>query len=1262
MLKVWGLFIILLLATTSFAQTRSYVQEDAPKISGIKTNGALDSLSQANKQTTLTYFDGLGRPIQSVAVQASPAQKDMVQPVAYNALGRQTTNYLPYVSTSTDGSYHSNAIPQQKSFYQITTDKIAVDTAAYSAQVFENSPLLRLLKEGMTGTGFQPVAGQHYKTVDYRSNTTGDNVLQWAYDGTTSPTYYAANTLSVTDAKDEQGIETFIFTNKYSQTVLKRQVKGSGYLDTYYIYNIAGLVGYVIPPKADSLMQARSNYSLSQSGVDKLLFKYEYDDLGRVVEKTVPAAGVLYIVYDPLNRPVLVQDGNLRNLHKWNYIKYDLEGRAISQGIYADASIITRADMQFYVNGLSYSTTWAEVRNTTSATGYYTNLVFPTTNIEPLAYSYFDDYDLDGNGTPDYAYANQSLPGEGTATGNTHSLLTMLRKRTVGSGLSDIWLTSAYFYDNKERIIQTQGNNQLNSTVADVSTTVVNFISKPTVSLVKKVTSATTAVKTTYNYDVMYRLTTLDQQYNSDPTVRVANYVYNEIGQLVKKNLHALNGTAPLPTDVTLRSAQSVSSGQDKLTVASNSITLDSNFVAASGSNFVAKIVSSPYLQSVDYRYNIRGQMLSINNSTLTVNSINDDADDVFGMEMSYNETPSGLGNTPSWNGQLTAVRWMSRDGAGNKGPERNYNYNYDQLNRLTSALYQEKTSGSWNGNGAYDEKDIRYDVNGNIMALKRNALLSGTVSAIDNLTYTYDANNPNQLKHMVDGTGANYTGYGFRNLTGSTGDYAYDDNGNLVTDPYKGLSLTYNVLNRADVITVTTGTGKYIAYTYSADGVLIRKQQYNSSTLQKTTDYIDGFVYENTTLAYFGTPEGRVLYTGGKLQPQYIITDQQGNARVTFINNDGAAKVIQENSYYAFGLVMTGGITPTDPNKNLYNGGSEWQNDFGDLPDLMQTYYRNYDQALGRWTGVDPDAESVESLTSYNYSANNPVMFNDPLGNNWILKEGFKHIYVAGGAEDDYEAATIEAVGGAGNYYTTGYVNYLQNQALAAYGIKVYDSSEQTVEDLVNMFNNGKLETGKNGSWQVIYNHAYADASGNEFKGSTGIIAWGNTQGEIGYRNEGNWHGAGGSWDDEDAGANRAGLWDSGINVLGGGAEVILGLGVTPVAVDGWSRVGLNTTRFIAYSMGKTKVGDAIPSNLGAVVGRLLDGNLLTTKVGMGQRVYGFGNDLASFLVTGGNGSSLVNIFDAASNASMITKWASYTSILANYYMFYGDANGFKQ
>jgi hypothetical protein len=57
--------------------------------------------------------------------------------------------------------------------------------------------------------------------------------------------------------------------------------------------------------------------------------------------------------------------------------------------------------------------------------GYYTNSVFPTANITPLTYAYFDDYDLDGNGTADYAYHPQSLPCDATLTTITSGLPTL---------------------------------------------------------------------------------------------------------------------------------------------------------------------------------------------------------------------------------------------------------------------------------------------------------------------------------------------------------------------------------------------------------------------------------------------------------------------------------------------------------------------------------------------------------------------------------------------------------------------------------------------------------------------------------------------------------------------------------------------------------------------------------------------------------------------------------------------------------------------
>jgi RHS repeat-associated protein len=192
--------------------------------------------------------------------------------------------------------------------------------------------------------------------------------------------------------------------------------------------------------------------------------------------------------------------------------------------------------------------------------------------------------------------------------------------------------------------------------------------------------------------------------------------------------------------------------------------------------------------------------------------------------------------------------------------------------------------------------------------------------------------------------------------------------------------------LNRTDS-TKLSGT-TYITYTYDAGGMLLRKKAYNSGTLTQT-DYIGGFVYTGNgttqTLAYAPMPEGRLI--GATLTQEYVITDPQGNARVAFQNVSGVAKVTQENSYYGYGLLMPGSLVgwSAPPNKNLYNGGSEWQNDTkgvnAGVPNYYQTFYRNYDPALARWVAVDPMAEGAESMGVYHYSGDNPVMGNDPGG-----------------------------------------------------------------------------------------------------------------------------------------------------------------------------------------------------------------------------------------------------------------------------------------
>jgi RHS repeat-associated protein len=174
----------------------------------------------------------------------------------------------------------------------------------------------------------------------------------------------------------------------------------------------------------------------------------------------------------------------------------------------------------------------------------------------------------------------------------------------------------------------------------------------------------------------------------------------------------------------------------------------------------------------------------------------------------------------------------------------------------------------------------------------------------------------------------------------------------------------------------------------------IMRKQVYSSSTLlQSTTDYIDGLVFTTTgtttVLSYFAMPEGRVLNNGTALLPEYVITDQQGNARFSFADNgSGGVTIRQENSFYPTGENLAATTVPLPPpspaiaNINLYNGGSEWQNEFNNLLDYHQTFFRNYDPAIGRFISSDPDPESAKSMSTYQYGGKDPVMMNDPMGN----------------------------------------------------------------------------------------------------------------------------------------------------------------------------------------------------------------------------------------------------------------------------------------
>ncbi|WP_346321111.1 DUF6443 domain-containing protein, partial [Chitinophaga sp. YIM B06452] len=133
----------------------------------------------ANVRQTTQYVDGLGRPLQTVTKGGSPAKKDVVAPVIYDAFGREQYQYLPYVSTAGDGAFKTNPFNDQKNFYAPTsgTPIYPGEQVFYNQTVFEASPLNRVLQTMAPGNSW---AGSNVGvSQQYLVNAVSDSVRIW---------------------------------------------------------------------------------------------------------------------------------------------------------------------------------------------------------------------------------------------------------------------------------------------------------------------------------------------------------------------------------------------------------------------------------------------------------------------------------------------------------------------------------------------------------------------------------------------------------------------------------------------------------------------------------------------------------------------------------------------------------------------------------------------------------------------------------------------------------------------------------------------------------------------------------------------------------------------------------------------------------------------------------------------------------------------------------------------------------------------------
>lgn len=877
------------------------------------------------KQLT-NYVDGFGRPLQSVAKDASPAGNDLVTPHVYDpTTGKEIYAYLPFVANvatagdiTNDGNFKKDAFQQQASFYNTylsgQQNETNVGTGgsnwAYSQTTYEASPLDRPLANYAPGNGWvgsQASSTPHSTQLEYVVNTPTDNVRMWTMaawsvsspesQGTIIPTDagpYPAGALYKTIATDEQGLQTVEFRDQYGQVILRKQQLQSssapytpfddgtgsdytGWVCTYYVYDDHGYLRFIITPNLVAQMAIAGNWSISLGQADELCYRFEYDQRGQLIIRKTPGTlsgsqGEVWMVYDERHRLVMQQDGDMRANKQWVYIQYDNLDRPIAQGLLNDPA--NYSNLSYHVNGAATS------GNNSSGVSAWPALSSYTTEL--LSQIFYDNYngipstlpktlDATGNGAGNSAFttAYNTTPVYAqpiAQSSMTQGMVTGTNTEVLGTAGGQ-YIPMVRFYDEKGRAIQTQSVNLTRG--KDIGTVQYDWSGKPLSTVMYQNYSSTANPQThiitsAISYDVMGRATA--------------------ISKTVSSNVNGVAVSSPKTT-----------------TSAATYDELSRLFKKTLGNN----------LETLTYGYNVRGWLLGVNRGFISGTASN-----YFGLELGYDETVSASGNaylTPRFNGNIAGTVWKTKG----DGINRKYDLSYDNLGRLTAAAFLQNSTGStWDKSFLdFSVSGIGYDGNGNMTAMEQNGFVQGGSKPIDQLVYNYllGPGNSNRLQYVNDNVNVTNSTLGDFHFTGSAKttssvDYGYDANANITSDANRSISSIayYTYPNLPNVITTPKGT---IHYIYDAAGDKLEKQvvenglTVNGTATSLTTDtyYVDGAIYKtvaysagalaslNSTdvLQFIGTEDGRLRFKPavGAVPAQfvhdYLIRDHLGHVRV---------------------------------------------------------------------------------------------------------------------------------------------------------------------------------------------------------------------------------------------------------------------------------------------------------------------------------------------------------------------------------------------
>ena len=545
---------------------------------------------------------------------------------------------------------------------------------------------------------------------------------------------------------------------------------------------------------------------------------------------------------------------------------------------------------------------------------------------------------------------------------------------------------------------------------------------------------------TYYSYDVYGRVQWIVQNILG-LGIKTIDYVYDDITSQVNQVVYQKHSTTETfihrysydPIDYSLTKVETSQDGASYTTHAAY------NYYETGA---LRNVQLAEGIQQIDYVYNLAGQLKAINHPSLAAaDDPGGNANDLFGMSINYYKGDYKRSNafdvsdfgTNQFNGNIKSIAWNTDYTLGNTPFQ--YLYEYNRNNWLTGATFNANGNtqrvgddevidftvdpnatiqatnsitflpnaeivASGNsvftaeivpannsdpfGSTDYQVSNITYDANGNIQTLNRNKNTENGTNRMDELTYAYKTDKPNQLQRVDDAVTIATNAEDIKDQT-TVENYIYNTIGQLIENKDEQVKYAYNASGLVTEVQ-KNGTPR-VRFYYDDRGHRMKKESILPSGTTTTYYVRDAAgtpmaIYENSILTehtIYGSSRLGVHYreTG---TDAYQLTDHLGNVRAVIMKNgENAVSLTAKTDYYPFGMPM--------PNRNIEgNYRYKFQGQEKDAETGKEAFeLRLWDSRIGRWLTTDPYGQFS---SPYVGMGNDPINGIDPDGG-WKTKWG---------------------------------------------------------------------------------------------------------------------------------------------------------------------------------------------------------------------------------------------------------------------------------